>query len=65
MGAGLHGLNGIDPKIALKLIQTYVEPRYLHGMGILNLSKAELKEFGFVLEKDLETNLASPREGSK
>ena len=43
MGAGLHGLNGINPKVAHKLIQTYVEPRYLYGMEILNLSETELK----------------------
>ena len=54
MGAGLHGLNGINPKIALKLIQTYVEPRYLYGMEILNLSETELKSLDSFQRKILK-----------
>ena len=29
---GLHGVNGIDPPAALKIIQTYVTPRLIHGL---------------------------------
>ena len=34
MGAGLHGLNGVNPKIAIHLIQIYVMPRLLYGLEI-------------------------------
>ena len=29
---GQHGLNGIDPPAAFKIIQTYVNPKVLHGL---------------------------------
>lgn len=46
MGAGLHGLNGLNPSISMKLIETYILPRLLHGLdGIIltvtNISQLE------------------------
>jgi hypothetical protein len=41
MGAGLHGLNGLSPKVSCKLINTFVEPRYLYGLEIMGLSVAD------------------------
>ena len=32
MGAGLHGINGINPLIAWKLWRTFVVPRMLYGI---------------------------------
>ena len=49
MEAGLHGLNGINPKIALKLpvIQTYVELRYVwHGNP--EPVRCRTEELGFI-----------------
>ena len=43
MGAGLHGLNGLNPKIAWKLIDTFVEPRYLYGLEVLRLTDSDKK----------------------
>jgi hypothetical protein len=37
MGAGLHGLNGVNPKVAIHLIQIYVMPRLLYGLEITTL----------------------------
>jgi hypothetical protein len=41
MGAGLHGLNGVGPKTARKLIDCYVLPVILHGLEALCLSEQD------------------------
>jgi hypothetical protein len=35
MGAGLHGLNGVNPKISIHLVQTYVTPRLCKSVAAL------------------------------
>ena len=40
---GLHGLNGIDPPAALKIIQTYVTPRLIHGLEACVLPSGSLR----------------------
>ena len=40
---GLHGLNGIDPPAALKIIQTYVTPRLIHGLEVCVLPSGSLR----------------------
>ncbi|CAG2248365.1 unnamed protein product [Mytilus edulis] len=37
MGAGLHGINGVNPLISYKLWRTFVIPRMLYGFEILIL----------------------------
>jgi hypothetical protein len=54
MGAGLHGLNGLNPKISWKLINTFVEPRYLYGLEILGLSDANKKALTLYQKKTLK-----------
>ena len=39
MGAGLHGLNGISPKVSIMIVDTYVLPAVLHGLDCLILSQ--------------------------
>lgn len=43
MGAGLHGLNGVNPKASIHLIKTYVVPRLLYGLEILSLSIEDIR----------------------
>ncbi|CAG2216073.1 unnamed protein product [Mytilus edulis] len=43
MGAGLHGLNGVNPKAAIHLIQTYVLPRLLYGLDVITLTTEDMK----------------------
>ena len=40
MGGDLHVLNGLNPKEAWKLINTFVEPRYLYDLEIMRLTDA-------------------------
>ena len=54
MGAGLHGLNGLNPKEAWKLIDTFVEPRYLYGLEIMGLTDANKKEIAAYQKKTLK-----------
>jgi hypothetical protein len=44
MGAGLHGLNGVNPKVAIHLIQIYVMPRLLYGLEITTLRHNEIQK---------------------
>ena len=43
MGAGLHGINGVCPGVALKIVNTYVMPRLTFGLKSLVLDKSEIK----------------------
>jgi hypothetical protein len=43
MGAGLHGLNGVNPKVSIHLLQTYVTPRLLYGLEILSLTLGDIR----------------------
>ncbi|XP_063436501.1 uncharacterized protein LOC134717932 [Mytilus trossulus] len=42
VGAGLHGINGVNPLISYKLWRTFVIPRMLYGFEILNFNKADI-----------------------
>ena len=41
MGAGLHGLNGVNPEVSISMWQTYVRPRLMYGLESV-ISKLEL-----------------------
>jgi hypothetical protein len=51
MGAGLHGLNGVNPKVAIHLIQIYVMPRLLYGLEITTLRQNEIQKLEIYLKK--------------
>ncbi|MES9882130.1 MAG: reverse transcriptase family protein [Sedimenticola sp.] len=42
IGAGVHGTNGLNPKISYKIYQTYVIPRLLYGLEVLPLSVSNM-----------------------
>ena len=41
MGAGLHGVNGLNPSISFRLIKTYIVPRILHGLEAMVLAESD------------------------
>ena len=41
MGAGLHGYNGVNPKVGIKLWNMYVCPRLLFGLESVVLKKKD------------------------
>ncbi|CAG2234184.1 unnamed protein product [Mytilus edulis] len=43
MGAGLHGLNGLNPKVSMHLVKIYVLPRLLYGLDSIILSVSDMK----------------------
>ena len=43
MKSGFHGSNGVGPKVSLKIYQSYIIPRLLDGMEVLNLNKTEIQ----------------------
>ena len=44
MKSGFHGLNGLNFKVSYRLYQTYVLPRMLYNLEILDLSKSDMKQ---------------------
>ena len=44
MGAGLHGINGVGPEVAMVQYNTYVLPTLLYGLEALNLNHSEVEE---------------------
>jgi hypothetical protein len=51
MGAGLHGLNGVNPKVSIHLVQTYVTPRLLYGLEILSLTLGDIRNLELYFKK--------------
>ncbi|VDI04475.1 Hypothetical predicted protein [Mytilus galloprovincialis] len=51
MGAGLHGLNGINPKVSLHLINCYVIPRLVYGLDVICLSAKDIKNLSIYFIK--------------
>jgi hypothetical protein len=49
MGAGLHGLNGVNPKVA-HLIQIYGMPRLLYGLESTTLRQNEIQKLEIYLK---------------
>ena len=66
MGAGLHGINGLNPYAARSLILAYVLPRLLYGLEALVLSNKHLQRISQFFKKlikqvqSLPTNTAEP-----
>lgn len=58
MGAGLHGINGINPLISYKLWKTYVIPRMLYGIQILNITKTDIQKLENLKKKTLKQLLS-------
>jgi hypothetical protein len=56
MGAGLHGLNGVNPKVAIHLIQIYVMPRLLYDLEITTLRQNEIQKLEIYLKKLLKAS---------
>jgi hypothetical protein len=42
MGAGLHGINGVNPVVSLHIYKTYVLPRILYGLEAIHINPANL-----------------------
>jgi hypothetical protein len=42
MGAGLHGINGINPLIAWKLWRTFIVPRMLYEIETLKITTTDM-----------------------
>ena len=53
MGAGLHGLNGIGPEVAMVQYDTYVIPTLLYGLEALHLSDKDLEELSKFHRKNI------------
>ncbi|CAG2218577.1 Ubiquitin-associated domain-containing protein 2 [Mytilus edulis] len=61
LGAGLHGINGINPLLSYKLWRTYVIPRMLYGIEILNITKTDIQKLEAFSEKTFKQILSLPQ----
>lgn len=44
MGAGLYGLNGLNPKASIHIVRCYVLPRLLYGLEVIRLTKSDITQ---------------------
>ena len=51
MGAGLHGLSGLNPRASIHLINCYVIPRLLYGLDVIQLSAIDVKNLNVFFNK--------------
>ena len=61
MGAGLHGLNGLNPLLAYKLWRVYVIPRILHGIEVLKVTKSDIQKLESFQKKTFKQFLSLPQ----
>ena len=54
MGAGLHGINGLNPKASRNIIQLFVVPKLLYGLEVLVLSKKQIDQLEIYFKKLLK-----------
>ena len=62
MGAGLHGINGINPLIAWKLWRTFVVPRMLYGIETLKITTTDIYKLEQFQKKILKQFLGLPQQ---
>ena len=53
MGSGMHGRNGISPAIAVQMWSTFVIPRLLHGIELLNIRRKDIEDLEIFQRKVL------------
>ena len=63
MGAGLHGLNGLNPATFIPLINIYVLPRLLYGLECLVLKRARDTTPWKLLQRSAKKNTTSTASG--
>ena len=61
MGAGMHGLNGTGPEVALIQYSTYVLPTLLYGLEALNINEAETNILAAFHRKNIRCLLHLPK----
>ena len=60
MGAGLHGLNGVNLEVSISMWQTYVRPRLMYGLESVYLSKSDISKLELYQRKVLRQILHLP-----
>ena len=66
LGTGLHGQEGLDPPASVKLCNTYVKPRLLHGLEATIITDAQLSQIDVYYKsllrqiQSLPQNVATP-----
>ena len=61
MGAGMYGLNGVNPKVSTAMINTYVMPAVMHGLETLRLTPSDYKEMATYHQKLLRNIMHLPQ----
>jgi hypothetical protein len=56
MGAGLYGMNGINPMVSIHMIKCFVLPRLLYGLDVIKLTKTDIKKTFNILCTITKTN---------
>ena len=54
MGAGLHGLNELNPKVSIHIIRIYVIPRLTYGLETIRIAAADLTAINMYFKRLLK-----------
>ena len=54
MGAGLHGINGLNPKCSLHLLRAYIVPRLTYGLDAIRLTTKDVASVSQYYKKVLK-----------
>ena len=55
MKSGFHGSNDLNPKVSYRMYQTYVMPRMLFSLEVLDLRKTDLKQLSDFLLRRIQS----------
>ncbi|XP_064638324.1 uncharacterized protein LOC135494338 [Lineus longissimus] len=65
MGVGFHSYNGLDPSASMKIYDTFVIPRLLHGLEATILSAAQVSQLDLFHRKALRLIQSLPESTAK
>ncbi|XP_064646251.1 uncharacterized protein LOC135499433 [Lineus longissimus] len=65
MGVGFHSYNGLDPSASMKIYNTFVIPRLLHGLDATILSAAQVSQLDLFHRKALRLIQSLPESTAK
>lgn len=54
LGAGLHGINGLNPMVSIHLIRIYILPRLVYGLDVIRLTTKDMDNISMYFKRLLK-----------
>jgi hypothetical protein len=65
MGVGMHGINGVTPKVAFHMLMIYIIPIMIHGLELLLPTEKQLEPITKIYEETMRNMLGLPKSIAK